>query len=57
MPDASGLVLGLDCGGLCCDLALWIAVEDSEIIGDCSNERELVGYAYTPKMVSIELPD
>ncbi len=42
-PDASGLVLGFDCGSPRRGLAFWIAVEDSEIIVDCFNGRELVG--------------
>ena len=50
-------MLGFDCGSPCRGLAFWIAVEDSEIIVDCFNGRELVGNAYTPKMVSIDLSD
>ncbi|PPR74181.1 MAG: hypothetical protein CFH05_01090, partial [Alphaproteobacteria bacterium MarineAlpha3_Bin4] len=50
-------MLGFDCGSPHRGLTFWIAVEDSEIIVDCFNGRELVGNAYTPKMVSIELSD
>ena len=50
-------MLGFDCDSPRRGLAFWIAVWDSEIIVDCFNGRELVGNAYTPKMVSIELSD
>lgn len=54
-PDHPGLVLGLDHGGSCQGVAFLVSAEHSNAVIDYLNERELTGYAYQPKTVSITL--
>lgn len=53
-PERPGLVLGLDAGGVCQGLAFRFAPARRTEVIDYLNERELVGYAYTPKVVDID---
>lgn len=54
-PDNPGLVLGLDRGGSCDGIAFRIDVNKKSQIIDYLHERELIGYAYTPALVSINV--
>jgi len=56
-PEQPGLVLGLDAGGQCEGVAFRIAASDWDNVVDYLNERELIGYAYKPVTVDVNLPD
>ncbi len=50
-----GLVLGLDGGGECQGIAFRILPADRERIVRYLDQRELVGYAYVPTVIEIEI--
>ncbi len=50
-----GLVLGLDKGGFCHGIAFKIDMNDKPQIIDYLHEREMIGYAYKPACVDIDL--
>lgn len=50
-----GLVLGLDKGGFCHGIAFRINISDRPQIIDYLHEREMIGYAYKPACVRIEM--
>jgi glutathione-specific gamma-glutamylcyclotransferase len=52
-PERPGLVLGLDAGGSCSGTGFRIADCDWDTVVDYLNERELVGYAYIPRILPI----
>ncbi len=54
-PERPGLVLGLDKGGRCIGTGFKILPDDWDNVVDYLNERELVGYAYTPMTLSITI--
>lgn len=56
-PDRPGLVLGLDQGGSCTGTAFRIADDEWDNVVDYLNERELVGYAYTPRVLPLTIDD
>lgn len=55
-PEQPGLVLGLAPGGSCRGLALRVPREQEAAVRDYLDERELVSYAYIPRMLSVEVP-
>lgn len=56
-PEKPGLVLGLDAGGHCEGVAFRVAESDWRSVVDYLNERELIGYAYKPVTVEVNLPE
>jgi cation transport protein ChaC len=52
-PERPGLVLGLDEGGQCRGVAFRVAPEAWDGVVRYLDERELIGYAYTPVQVPI----
>lgn len=54
--DRPGLVLGLDAGDGCTGVAFRIDINKQQQIFDYLHEREMIGYAYRPCVVDIELP-
>ncbi|NQV98895.1 MAG: gamma-glutamylcyclotransferase [Rhodospirillales bacterium] len=54
-PEQPGLVLGLDEGGHCQGVAFRVARPDWAKAVDYLNERELIGYAYRPVSIAVEL--
>lgn len=56
-PARPGLVLGLDRGGSCRGLAFRVPRADAELAVEYLNERELIGYAYTPRTLPVQLDD
>ena len=54
-PDQPGLVLGLDQGGACHGIAFRIDIKKRIQIIEYLHERELIGYAYIPALVPIQL--
>lgn len=56
-PEHPGLVLGLARGGACRGVVFRVASTDEQAVRSYLNERELVSYAYTPRMVSVALSD
>lgn len=54
-PDRPGLVLGLDEGGECQGVAFKVAKSNWKSVVDYLNERELIGYAYQPVALPLEL--
>lgn len=50
-----GLVLGLDAGGRCPGVAFRVAADDVAASVDYLSERELIGYAYRPMAVPLDL--
>ncbi len=56
-PERPGLVLGLDSGGSCTGTGFRIADGEWDRVVDYLNERELVGYAYIPKVLPITVND
>lgn len=54
-PSQPGLVLGLDRGGSCRGLAFRVPEATAEVAVEYLNERELVGYAYLPRTLTIQL--
>jgi cation transport protein ChaC len=50
-----GLVLGLDAGGYCLGIAFKIDIKDRPQIIDYLYEREMIGYAYKPACVDIDM--
>jgi len=50
-----GLVLGLDHGGYCLGIAFRIDINDRVQIVDYLYEREMIGYAYQPACVGIDI--
>jgi len=56
-PAHPGLVLGLDRGGSCRGLAFRVPAADSELVVEYLNERELVGYAYVARTLTVQLED
>ncbi len=55
-PERPGLVLGLDRGGSCRGIAFRVASGDRQAVKDYLDERELVSYAYRPKVFSVATP-
>lgn len=56
-PEHPGLVLGLDEGGECDGIAFRIDINKRPQIIDYLHERELIGYAYKPVLVSITIAE
>lgn len=56
-PEQPGLVLGLDAGGQCRANAFRFHPADREQVVDYLDERELIGYAYRPAVLEIDLED
>lgn len=56
-PEAPGLVLGLDRGGSCRGVAFRVGAEDWAAVKAYLDERELVTYAYTPRLLTAHTPD
>jgi cation transport protein ChaC len=54
-PQQPGLVLGLAPGGSCRGLAFRVPAEEKTTVRDYLDERELVTYAYLPKMLCVEI--
>ena len=54
-PAKPGLVLGLDKGGSCRGIALRFAPDTRDAVVAYLNERELIGYAYRPAIVTATL--
>ena len=54
-PDQPGLVLGLDQGGACHGIAFRIDIKKRIQIIEYLHEREIIGYAYIPALVPIQL--
>lgn len=54
-PHVPGLVLGLDRGGHCDGVVFRIDINDRVQIIEYLHERELIGYAYTPVTVDVEI--
>lgn len=50
-----GLVLGLDSGGHCDGVAFMIEINDRKQVIEYLHERELIGYAYKPAVVDVEI--
>lgn len=50
-----GLVLGLDKGGACHGIAFRIDIKNRPQIIEYLHERELIGYAYAPALVTIQI--
>lgn len=50
-----GLVLGLDKGGSCVGCAFHVRAGDVGDVVAYLNERELIGYAYTPRLLEVAL--
>ena len=55
--ETPGLVLGLDTGGMCRGAAFRVAEADWPAVVTYLDERELIGYAYTPARVTLDLDD
>ncbi len=55
--EAPGLVLGLDRGGSCRGIAFQVAATDWRAAVTYLDERELIGYAYIPRIVDIVVED
>lgn len=53
--ETPGLVLGLDKGGACHGVAFRIDIKKRTQIIEYLHERELIGYAYIPALVNIEV--
>jgi cation transport protein ChaC len=53
-PDRPGLVLGLDRGGSCRGRVFRVAATDAEAVRDYLWEREMNGYAYLPKWLTVQ---
>ena len=53
--ETPGLVLGLDRGGACHGVAFRIDIKKRPQITEYLHERELIGYAYTPALVNIQV--
>ncbi|WNJ98303.1 gamma-glutamylcyclotransferase [Thalassospiraceae bacterium LMO-JJ14] len=53
--DVPGLVLGLDEGGYCLGIAFRIDIKDRVQIFDYLYEREMIGYAYQPACVDVDI--
>lgn len=53
--DVPGLVLGLDAGGYCLGIAFKIDIKDRPQIIDYLYEREMIGYAYKPACVPLNI--
>ncbi len=56
-PEHPGLVLGLNQGGACRGLAFRVPAAKADEVIEYLNERELVNYAYAPRMLQVELAD
>lgn len=54
-PERPGLVLGLDMGGSCQGVAFQVARSNWNQVVEYLNERELIGYAYQPVVIDVEL--
>lgn len=54
-PERPGLVLGLDKGGSCQGVAFRVERKNWDAAVEYLNERELIGYAYRPVVVELEL--
>jgi len=50
-----GLVLGLDEGGTCRGCAFRVRASDAATVTAYLNERELIGYAYVPRVLDVSL--
>lgn len=55
--DIPGLVLGLDAGGTCHGIAFKIDIKDRPQIVEYLYEREMIGYAYKPACLTVEIGD
>ena len=55
--ERPGLVLGLDAGGRCRANAFRFRPADRRQVVDYLDERELIGYAYRPAVLGIDLED
>ncbi|HSO42416.1 MAG TPA: gamma-glutamylcyclotransferase [Rhodospirillales bacterium] len=55
-PEQPGLVLGLAPGGVCRGLAFRVPRVREAAVRDYLDERELVSYAYIPRMLAVEIP-
>ncbi len=55
-PENPGLVLGLARGGSCRGLAMRVADDSVDTVVAYLHERELVSYAYKPKILPVALP-
>lgn len=56
-PAKPGLVLGLDSGGSCRGVAFRVPGPQAELAVEYLNERELIGYAYEARTLTIALDD
>ncbi|MBK8909308.1 MAG: gamma-glutamylcyclotransferase [Rhodospirillales bacterium] len=56
-PEAPGLVLGLDQGGSCRGVAFAVGVDEWPTVKAYLDERELVTYAYAPRLLAAETPE
>ena len=56
-PERPGLVLGLDKGGTCHGIAFRIDINKRKQVIEYLHERELIGYAYVPAVVTIKVHD
>lgn len=56
-PENPGLVLGLDRGGSCIGTAFRVADEEWDNVVTYLNDRELIGYAYAPRVLPILLSE
>jgi len=56
-PEYPGLVLGLDRGGSCTGTAFRVTDQDWDNVVAYLNERELIGYAYEPRVLPIILDE
>ena len=54
-PETPGLVLGLDEGGTCEGVAFQVSGENWSGVVEYLNERELIGYAYQPAELEVQL--
>jgi glutathione-specific gamma-glutamylcyclotransferase len=54
-PEQPGLVLGLAPGGSCRGLAFRVPRSQEAAVRDYLDERELVSYAYIPRMLAVEI--
>jgi cation transport protein ChaC len=56
-PEQPGLVLGLAPGGTCRGVAFRVPRGQEASVRDYLDERELVSYAYIPRLLPVEIPE
>lgn len=56
-PQRPGLVLGLDTGDGCAGIAFRFDPKNRSEVIEYLDERELVGYAYRPMILPVDVPD